>query len=173
MRRCQEVLARLGVHGASLTATVSCIAKVLPVEHTHVNPSTLVPDTSVSTDLAIHPSLCSACDTALHNSSRATLQALQSRISTLEQCDSNPVLSHEDPSYITTLPTPDSPLAARYSSIRPPSFPPPPPKCTSPSSQDTYATPPPFSTFVPDYPCCVLQHGEKPEHARAEFAFPE
>ena len=63
---------------------------------------------------------------ALHNSPRACLQALQSRISTLEQCDFNPALSHEDPSYITTLPTPDSPLAARYSSIWPHSFPPPP-----------------------------------------------
>ena len=27
MRRCQEVLARMGVHGASLTATVSRIAR--------------------------------------------------------------------------------------------------------------------------------------------------
>ena len=71
MRQCQEVLARLGVHGASLT---SRIAEVLPVGHTHVNPSALVPDTSVSTDLAIHPSLRSACNTALHNSLKACVQ---------------------------------------------------------------------------------------------------
>ena len=32
MRRCQEVLARLGVHVASLTATVSRIAEILRVE---------------------------------------------------------------------------------------------------------------------------------------------
>ena len=68
MRRCQEVLARLGVHGAPLTATVSRVAEVPPVGHSHVSPNALVPDTSVSTDLAIHPSPRSACDTALHNS---------------------------------------------------------------------------------------------------------
>ena len=67
MRQCQEVLSRLGVHGTSLTTTVSRIAEVLPVEHTHVKPSALVPDTSVSTDLAIHPSLPSACDTATYD----------------------------------------------------------------------------------------------------------
>ena len=32
MRQCQEVLAREGVHDASLTATVSRIAEILPVE---------------------------------------------------------------------------------------------------------------------------------------------
>ena len=35
MRRCQEVLARVGVHGASLTATVSRIAEILPLEQAH------------------------------------------------------------------------------------------------------------------------------------------
>ena len=90
MRRCKEVLARLGVHGASLTATVSRIAEILPVEQAHINPRVLVPDTSVSTDLTIHPSLRTACDTALHHSPRAYAQALHSRISTLEQCDPTP-----------------------------------------------------------------------------------
>ena len=172
MRRCQQVLARFGVHGASLTATVTRIAEVLPVEHTHVNPRALVPDTCVSTDLAIHPSLRNACGTALHNSPKACVQALQSRISTLEQCDSNPTLSNEDPSYITTLPTPDSPLAARYSCIRPPSFPLP-PQVHKPLQPRYLRHPPPFSTFDPGYSCCVLQHGERPEHARVDFAFPE
>ena len=88
MRRCQEVLTRLGVHGASLTATVSRGGS--PVEHTHVNESALVPDTSVSTDLALHPSLCGACDTALHSSLKGCVQAPQSPLSTLEQCDSIP-----------------------------------------------------------------------------------
>ena len=46
MRRCQEVLARVGVHGASLTATVARIAEILPVERAHINPRILVPDTS-------------------------------------------------------------------------------------------------------------------------------
>ena len=76
MRRCQEVLARLGVHGASLTATVSRIAEILPVEQAHINPRVLVPDTSVSTDLTIHPSLRTACDTAQHHSPKANAQAL-------------------------------------------------------------------------------------------------
>ena len=96
MRRCQEVLGCLGVHGAPLTATVPSVAEVPPVGHTHVNPNALIPDTSVSTDLAIHPSLRSACDTALHNVPKAYVQALQSRISTLEQCVANPTLSHEE-----------------------------------------------------------------------------
>ena len=134
MRRCQEVLARLGVHGASLTATVSRIAEILPVEHTHANPRVLVPDTSVSTDLTIHPSLRNACDTALYQSPRACAQALHSRISTLEHCDPNPAINYEDPAYIPTLLTPDSPLDARYSSIRPPSFPPPPPSTQAPEA---------------------------------------
>ena len=127
MRRCQEVLARLGVHGASLTATVSRIAEILPVEQAHINPGVLVPDTSVSTDLTIHPSLRAACDTALHHSPRAYTQALHSRISTLEQCDPNPSIQNEDPAHIPALLTPDSPLDARYSSIHTPSFPSPPP----------------------------------------------
>ena len=91
MRRCQEVLARLGVHGASLTATVSRIAEILSVEQAHINPRVLVPDTSVSTDLTIHPSLRTACDTALHHSPKAYAQALHSRIFTLEQCDPKPL----------------------------------------------------------------------------------
>ena len=68
MRRCQEVLARVGVHGASLTATVSRIAEILPVAQAHINTRILVQDTSVSTDLTIQPSLHTACDTALHHS---------------------------------------------------------------------------------------------------------
>ena len=79
MRRCQEVLARVGMHGASLTATVSRIAEILRVEQAHINPRILVPDTSVSTDLAIHPSLRTACDTALHHSPKAYTQALQEK----------------------------------------------------------------------------------------------
>ena len=126
MRRCKEVLARVGVHGASLTATVSRIAEILPAEQAHINPRILVPDTSVSTDLAIHPSLRTACDTALHHSPRAYAQALHSRISALEQCEPNPSIQNEDPAHIPTLLTPDSPLGARYSSIRTPPFPPPP-----------------------------------------------
>ena len=126
MRRCKEVLARVGVHGASLTATVSRIAEILPVEQAHINPRILVPDTSVSTDLAIHPSLRTACDTALHHSPKAYAQALYSRISALEQCEPNPSIQNEDPAHIPTLLTPDSPLGAHYSSIRTPSFPPPP-----------------------------------------------
>ena len=55
MRRCKEVLARVGVHGASLTATVSRIAEILPVEQAHINPRILVPDTSVSRDLLYTP----------------------------------------------------------------------------------------------------------------------
>ena len=111
MRRCQEVLARSGVHGACLTATVSRI---------------LVPDTSVSIHLTLHPSLRTACDTALHHSPKAYAQALHSQISTLEQCDPNSSIQNEDPAHIPALLTPDSPLDARYSSIRTPSFPPPP-----------------------------------------------
>ena len=126
MRRCQEVLARVGVHGASLTATVSRIAEILPVEQAHINPRILVPDTSVSTDLAIHPSLRTACDTALRHPPKAYAQALHSRISALEQCELDPSIQNEDPAHIPTLLTPDSPLNARYSSIRTPSFPPPP-----------------------------------------------
>ena len=90
MRRCQEVLARFGVHGAPLTATVSRITEISPVEQAHINPRLLVQDTSVSTDLTIHHSFRPACDTALQNSPRAYAQALHSRISTLEQCDPNP-----------------------------------------------------------------------------------
>ena len=127
MRQCQEVLARLGVHSASLTATVSCIAEILPVEQTHINPRVLVPDTSVSTDLTIHRSLRTACDTALHHSPKAYAQPLHSRISTLEKCGPNPSIQNEDPAHIPALLTPDSPLDARYSSIRTPSFPPPSP----------------------------------------------
>ena len=126
MRRCKEVLARVGVHGASLTATVSRIAEILPVEQAHINPRILVPDTNVSTDLAIHPSLRTACDTALHHTPKAYAQALHSRISALEQCEPDPSIHNEDPAHIPTLLTPDSPLGARYSSIRTPSFPPPP-----------------------------------------------
>ena len=126
MRRCKEVLARVGVHGATLTATVSRIAEILPVEQAHINPRVLVPDTSVSKDLAIHSSLRTACDTALHHTPRAYTQALHSRISALEQCEPNPSIQNEDPAHIPTLRTPDSPLGARYSSIRTPSFPPPP-----------------------------------------------
>ena len=126
MRRCQEVLARVGVHGASLTATVSRIAEILPLEQAHINPRILVQDTSVSTDLAIHPSLRTACDTALRHSPKACAQALHSRISALEQCEPDPSIQNEDPAHIPTLLTPDSPLGARYSSIRTPSFPPPP-----------------------------------------------
>ena len=126
MRRCQEVLARVGVHGASLTATVSRIVAILPLEQAHINPRILVPDTSVSTDLAIHPSLRTACDTALRHSPKAYTQALHSRISALEQCEPDPSIQNEDPANIPTLLTPDSPLGARYSSIRTPSFPPPP-----------------------------------------------
>ena len=99
MRRCQDVLAGVGVHGASLTATVSRIAEILPVEQAHINPRILVPDTSVSTDLAIHPSLRTACDTALHHSPKACAQALHSRISALEQCDPDPSIQ------MRTLPT--------------------------------------------------------------------
>ena len=110
MRRCQEVLARLGVHGDSLTATVSRIAEILPVEQAHINQRTLVPDTSVSTDLAIHPSLRTACDTALQHSPKAYAQAPHSRISALEQCDPDPSVQNEDPSHIPALLTPDSPL---------------------------------------------------------------
>ena len=95
MRRSQEVLARVGVHGASLTATVSRIAEILPVEQAHINPRILVPDTSVSTDLAIHPSVHTACDTALHHSPKAYTQALHSRISALEQCDPDPSIQNE------------------------------------------------------------------------------
>ena len=45
MRRCKEVPARVGVHVASPTATVSRIAEILPVEQAHINPRILVPDT--------------------------------------------------------------------------------------------------------------------------------
>ena len=90
MRPCQEVLARVGVHGASLTATVSRIADILPVEQAHINPGILVLDTSVSTDLAIHPSLRTACDTALRHLPKAYAQALHSRTFALEQCDPDP-----------------------------------------------------------------------------------
>ena len=126
MRRCQEVLARVGMHRASLTATVSRIADLLPVQQAHINQRVLVPDTSVSTDLTIHPSLRTACDTALHHLPKAYAQALHSRISTLEQCDPDPSIQNEDPAHIPALLTPDSPLDARYSSILTPSFPPPP-----------------------------------------------
>ena len=126
MRRVQDVLARVGMHGASLTATVSHIAEILPVEQAHINPRILVPDTSVSTDLAIHPSLRTACDTALHHSPKAYAQALHSRFSALKQYDPDPSIQNEDPANIPTLLTPDSLLGARYSSIQTPSFPPPP-----------------------------------------------
>ena len=112
MRRCQEVIARLGVR-ASLTATVSRIAEILPVEQAHINPRVFVPDTLVSTDLTIHPSLRTACDTALHHSHKAYTQALHSGISTLEQCDPKPSIQNEDPAHIPALLTPDSPLDAR------------------------------------------------------------
>ena len=125
MRRSKGVLARVGVHGASLIATVSRIAETLSVEQAHINPRILVPDTGVSTDLAIHPSLCTACDTALHHSPKAYAQALHSWISTLEQCDPDPSIQNEDPAHIPMLLTPDSSLGARYSSILTPSFPPP------------------------------------------------
>ena len=148
MRRCQEVLARLGVHGASLTATVSRIAEILPVEQAHINLRVLVPDTSVPTDLTIHPSLCTACDTALHNSPRAYAQALHSRISTLEQCDLNPSIQNEDPAHIPALLTADSPLDARYSSIRTPSFPPH-PKVHKPFKPRRLRRPPPSLPSVP------------------------
>ena len=91
MRRCKEILARLGVHGASLTATVSRIAEILPVEQAHINPRILVPDTSVSTDLAIHPSLRTACDTALHHSPKAYAQALHSRVSCTRTVQTQPL----------------------------------------------------------------------------------
>ena len=148
MRRRQDVLARLGVHGASLTATVSRIAETPPVEQAHVNPRVLVPDTSVSTDLAIHPSLRTTCDTALHHSPRAYAQALHSRTSTLEQCDPNPSIQNEDPAHIPALLTPDSPLDARYSSIRTPSFPPP-PQVHKPFKPKRLRRPPPSLPSVP------------------------
>ena len=150
MRPCQEVLARLGVHGASLTATVSRIAEILPVEQAHINPRVLVPDTSVSTDLTIHPSLRTACATALHHSPRAYAQALHSRISTLEQCDPNPSRQNEDPAHIPALLTPDSPLDVRSSSIRTPSFPPP-PKVHKPFKPRRLRPPPPL-LFPPSRP---------------------
>ena len=100
MRWCQEFLARVGVHGASTTAAVSRIAEILRVEQAHINPRVLVPDTSVSTDLTIHPSLRTACDTALHHSPKAYAQALHSRISTLEQCNPDPSIQNEDPAHI-------------------------------------------------------------------------
>ena len=148
MRRCQEVLARVGVHGASLTATVSRIAEILPVEQAHINPRILVPDTSVSTDLAIHPSLRTACDTALRHSPKAYAQALHSRISALEQCEPDPSMQNEDPAHIPTLLTPDSPLGARYSSIRTPSFPPP-PQVHKPFKPKRLRRPPPSLPSVP------------------------
>ena len=148
MRRCQEVLARVGVQGASLTATVSRIAEILLVEEAHINPRILVADTSVSTDLAIHPSLRTACDTALHHSPKAYAQALHSRISALEQCDPDTSIQNEDPAHIPTLLTPDSPLAARYSSIRTPSFPPP-PQVHKPFKPKRLRRPPPSLPSVP------------------------
>ena len=148
MRRCQEVLARVGVHGASLTATVSRIAEILPVEQAHINPRILVPDTSVSTDLAIHPSLRTACDTALRHSPKAYAQALHSRISALEQCEPDPSIQNEDPAHIPTLLTPDSPLGARYSSIRTTSFPPP-PQVHKPFKPKHLRRPPPSLPSVP------------------------
>ena len=148
MRRCQEVLARVGVHGASLTATVSRIAEILPVEQARITPRILVPDTSVSTDLAIHPSLRTACDTALHHSPKAYAQALHSRISALEQCDPDPSIKNEDPAHIPTLLTPDSPLGARYSSIRTPSFLPP-PQVHKPFKPKRLRRPPPSLPSVP------------------------
>ena len=172
MRRCQEVLARVGVHGASLTATVSRIAEILPVEQANINPRILVPDTSVSTDLAIHPSLRTACDTALHHSPKAYAQALHSRISALEQCEPDPSIQNEDPAHIPTLLTPDSPLGARYSSIRTPSSPPP-PQVHKPFKPKRLRRPPPFSSLRPGHPCCVLQHGKDPERTRGNLAFPK
>ena len=151
MRRCKEVLARVGVHGASLTATVSRIAEILPVEQAHINPRMLVPDTSVSTDLAIHPSLRTACDTALHHLPKAYAQALHSRISALEQCDPDPSIQNEDPAHIPTLLTPDSPLGARYSSIQTPSFPPP-PQVHKPFKPKRLRRPPPSLPSVPVIP---------------------
>ena len=148
MRRCQEVLARVGVHGASLTATVSRIAEILPVEQAHINPRILVPDTSVSTDLAIHPSLRTACDTALRHSPKAYAQALHSRISALEQCEPDPSIQNEDPAHIPTLLTPDSPLGVRYSSIRTPSFSPP-PQVHKPFKPKRLRRPPPSLPSVP------------------------
>ena len=148
MRRCQEVLARVGVHGASLTATVSRIAEILPVEQAHINPGILVPDTSVSTDLAIHPSLRTACDTALHHSPKAYTQALHSRISALEQCEPDPSIQNEDPARMPTLLTPDSPFGARYSSIQTPSFPPP-PQVQKPFKPKRLRRPPPSLPSVP------------------------
>ena len=148
MRRCQEVLARVGVHGASLTATVSRIAEILPMEQAHINPRILVPDTSVSTDLAIHLSLRTACDTALRHSPKAYAQALHSRISALQQCEPDPSSQNEDPSHIPTLLTPDSPLGARYSSVRTPSFPPP-PQVHKPFKPKRLRRPPPSLPSVP------------------------
>ena len=134
-------------------------------------PRLLVPHTSVSTDLTIHPSLRTACDTALHHLPKVYAQALHSRISTLEQCNPDPSIQNEDPAHIPALLTPDSPLDAPYSSNRTPSSPPP-PKCTSPSSLDACAAPP-FSSLRPGHPCRVLQHGKEPEHARVNCAFPK
>ena len=148
MRRCQEVLARVGMHGASLTATVSRIAEILPVEQAHINPRVLVPDTSVSTDLTIHPSLRTACDSALHHLPKAYAQALHSRISTLEQFDPDPSIQNEDPAHIPALLTPDCPLDARYSSIRTPSFPPP-PQVHKPFKPGRLRRPPPSLPSVP------------------------
>ena len=148
MRRCQEVLARVGVHSASLTATVSRIAEILPVEQAHISPRILVPDTSVSTDLAIHPSLRIACDTALRHSPKAYAQALHSRISALEQCEPDPSIQIEDPAHVPTLLTRDSPLGARYSSIRTPSFTPP-PQVHKPFKPKRLRRPPPSLPFVP------------------------
>ena len=149
MRQCQEDLARVGVHGASLTATVSRIAEILPVEQAHINPRILVPDTTVSTDLTIHPSLRTACDTALQHSPKAYAQALHSRISALEQCDPDPSIQNEDPAHIPTLLTPDSPQDAWYSSIRTPSFPPP-PQVHKPFKPKRLRPPPPL--FPPSRP---------------------
>ena len=148
MRRCQEVLACVGVHSASLTATVSRIAEILPVEQAHISPRILVPDTSVSTDLDIHPSLRSACDTALHNSPKAYAQAPHSRISALQQCNPNPSIQNEGPARIPTLLTQDSPLGARYSSIQTPSFPPP-PQVHKPFKPKRLRRPPPSLPSVP------------------------
>ena len=138
----------MGVHGASLTATVSRIAEILPMEQAHINPRILVPDTSVSTDLAIHPSLRTACDTALRHSPKAYAQALHSRISALEQCEPDPSIQNEDPAHIPTLLTPNSPLGARYSSIRTPSFPPP-PQVHKPFKPKRLRRPPPSLPSVP------------------------
>ena len=148
MRRCQEVLARVGVHGASLTATVSRIAEILPVEQAHINSRILVQDTSVSTDLAIHPSLRTACDMALRHSAKAYAQALHSRISALERCEPDPSIQNEDPANKPTLLTPDSPLGARFSSIRTPSFPPS-PQVHKPFKPKRLRRPPPSLPSVP------------------------